>query len=167
MLFVNTTHPFLRIYNPATGGYAAFQGGRLELDEDHPDFGVVTAEAERNPFITILVNATTCPDCGEVFAGKAAPAQLGQHRKQIHFDKWIADKEVEQASFIQKEIKSRAGYACDVCSPIQTFGAEDDLASHVKFLHASAPKLDDEGNDVGGGNAAEASTEIPAATATA
>jgi len=148
-IFVNSTHPYLRILLPS-GDYAQFQGGKLELDEDDPDYGIVLDEATRNPGIAILVNETTCRFCGESFTGSHAGEKLADHKKDNHFDLWVKETELEQATFIQKEIKARAGYACDICAPVQTFGTSDDLAEHFNTLHASAPDLDDEGNTLGG-----------------
>lgn len=148
--FVNTVTPFLRILLP-TGEYAQFQAGRLDVAEDDPAHEAVMAEAIRNPSISIMVNKTTCEYDGVVFEGDRAAAKLAAHKKAIHFDLWAKEEELKAATVIQREIKARAGYACDVCAPIQTFGSEDDLAAHVALLHATAPELDDEGNTVGGG----------------
>ena len=147
---VNSTNPYLRILLP-DGDYAQFQGGRLEVDEEEtPFYDEIMAEATRNPSIAILVNETTCRFCGEVFTGKHAADNLADHQKEIHFDLWVAQQQVEAATVIQREVKARAGYACDVCSPVQTFGSADDLAEHVTLLHTRPPELDDEGNTVGG-----------------
>ncbi len=159
---INTVTPFLRILLPDEE-YVQFQAGKLEIDEDHEFYQHVMDVATANPSISIMVNATTCPDCGEVFTGKAARASLGKHRKAVHFDRWQADKDAANAESRDIEIKSRAGYACDVCAPMQTFGDEALLALHVKLVHATPPKLDAEGNDVGGGKGASTSSEIPAA----
>lgn len=165
---INTTEPFLRILNPATGEYAAFSGGRLDIDTDDPNYEVVMREAVRRPTISIHESATTCPNCGEVFTGKAAKANLGQHRKAVHFELWQADKEAEHAEVMQREVKARAGFACDVCNPVQTFGDEAGLAEHVKLLHTAAPSLDEDGNEVTGKGKRRpgevAAAEIPAAT---
>ncbi|HEY6013483.1 MAG TPA: hypothetical protein VIU37_05740, partial [Candidatus Limnocylindrales bacterium] len=69
-LFINQATPYLRVYNPATEEFAQFQGGKLQLDEDDPDYGVVMAEALRNPAIIILADGVQCPECGEPFTGK-------------------------------------------------------------------------------------------------
>lgn len=175
-VFVNTTHPELRIFVPATGEYVSFIGGKLEIDEGEPGYEEAKAEAIRNPLISIIENETTCQFCGEVFHGKAAKLNLGAHKKAIHFDLWSKEKEIEHATLMSREIKSRAGFACDVCSPVQTFGTAEDLAAHTAFLHASAPSLDDEGNEVGDNEpdrrpgevapkAAPKAAPVPAATA--
>lgn len=146
---VNTVTPFLQIYNPATGGFARFHGGLLVIEEGDPNYAVVMAEAARNPSISVMVNSTTCLECGEVFDGKTAAMKLGAHRKEVHFDSWKADKDRDHATEVEREVKSRAGYACDVCRPVQTFGTEEDLAAHVALLHTAPPALDEAGNDVG------------------
>lgn len=150
-LFINNVHPYLQILNPATGEFARFQAGRLEIAEDDPNYAVVMAWATRDPNIAVIVNETTCPDCGEVFVGseKKARLDLGAHRKDVHFDKWLADKQAQDARVTEKELKSRAGYPCDVCSPIQVFGDPAGLSEHVRLLHTAAPNLDDAGNDLG------------------
>lgn len=150
-LLINNTNPYLQILNPATGAFVRFQAGRLEIAEDDPNYAVAMAWAARDPNIAVIVNETTCPDCGEVFVGseKKARLDLGAHRKDVHFDKWLADKQAQDAKVTEKEIKSRAGYPCDVCVPIQVFGTAEDLAAHVGLLHTSAPNLDDAGNDLG------------------
>lgn len=147
--FVNPTHPYLRVLLP-DGSYAAFQGGRLEMAEDDPDYDHVLAVALADPYTSILVNETTCIYCGEVFKGDRAAKQLDDHMKAVHFDLWQKQLELDQARVVQREVKARAGVVCDVCSPVQTFGTEADLAEHVK-LHTAPPAMDDEGNEVGGG----------------
>lgn len=164
MIFINTVTPFLQIFIPPTGEFARFQGGKLEIDKDHPHFPFVMAEAQRNPAISIMANETTCPQCGETFEGRTAKMKLGAHRKEVHFDEWLADKEAADVAETQREIKSRAGYACDVCAPIQTFGDPDALARHVVEVHTIPPAMDEQGNELGGGAAAEVDTAIPAAT---
>lgn len=167
MLFVNPTHPYLQIYNPATGGFAKFVGGKLELDESDPNFGVVMAEATRNPLISIHEHVATCDQCGESYTGRTAAADLGKHRKAVHFDVWLADQDAKASVLREKEIKARAGFACDVCQPVQTFGTPEALAEHARKLHATAPELTESGETVGGdegGGGAPVDTEIPAAT---
>lgn len=170
MLLVNTTHPALKIYNPATGLFAEFVGGRLEIAEDSPDYAVVMAEAKRNAYISIHDKAIGCPDCGELFTGGAAKLDLGKHRKSIHFDKWLADQDARDAVERNRQIKARAGFVCDICAPVQEFGTEPDLAEHVRLLHANAPVLTESGDRVIGQESDEGfggattNTEIPAAT---
>lgn len=146
MIFVNSTYPQLRILLES-GEYAQFIGGKLELDEGDPGFAEVLAEAQRNPSIAIVVNSTTCELCGEVFEGKAAKAQFTNHMKSIHPAVYDAEQELAHARSMEKQVKDRAGYACDVCQPVQTFGTELDLAEHVKLLHTAPPEMDDEGNE--------------------
>lgn len=168
MIFVSTTTPFLRILiheGEKAGEYVQFLAGKLELDEDEPGFPEVHAEALRNPGISILVNSTTCELCGEVFTGRAAKAQFGSHIKRIHPDVWDAEQALAHAKSIDRTVKQRAGFACDVCSPVQTFGEADDLAAHVRDLHTAAPELDDDGNDVAGGRR-PGEAAIPAAQPT-
>lgn len=145
---INTQTPFLRIFDEASGEYVQFRAGKLEIEEDEVGYEAVMAEATRNPSISIIVNETTCQYCGQVFRGKAAKAQLGGHKKDIHFDLWQAEKEIEQATVIAREVKARAGYSCDVCAPVQTFGSEADLAQHARDLHTAPPELDADGNEV-------------------
>jgi hypothetical protein len=147
--FVNTTTPFLRILL-STGEYIQFQAGSLEVAEDDPFHGEVLAEAVRNPSISVMVNETTCRFCGEVLTGDRAAKKLDEHTKQMHFELWQKQQDIEIATVRQREVKARAGYACDVCSPVQTFGSEDDLAAHVNLFHANAPDLDEAGNIRGG-----------------
>lgn len=152
MIFICTQFPQLRVYNPATGDYAVFLAGKIELDEGDDNFAVVLAEATRNAAISIMVNETTCAFCGEVFTGKNARLALGSHKKNIHFDIWQKEKEVEAAKVIQREVKTREGFACEVCSPVQVFGTEADLSAHTTLLHTKPPEMDDLGNEIGGGD---------------
>ena len=149
--FINTSTPYLRILLP-DGDYAQFQGGKLEIDEDDPGYATVMAEAQSNPSISIMVSATTCEYCGEVFKGRPAKAQLAKHKKDVHFDLWRAEKEIEQATVIDIEVKKRAGFACDVCAPVQTFGSAADLSEHTRLLHTQPPELNDAGEEVGSGS---------------
>lgn len=149
MILVCNETPFLRILLD-DGSYAQFAGGKLEIDKGDPGYDTVMKVATATPSIAILVNESTCQYCGEVFEGKNAKAQLGTHKKANHFNLWEAEKEIEHATQMTREVKARAGFACDVCAPVQTFGAADDLARHVRDLHAAAPDLDAEGNTKGG-----------------
>lgn len=170
MKFVNTATPYLKVYNPVTGGFASFVAGVLELEPDDPDFDWVKAEAERNPAISIHEHASTCDQCGDVFTGRTAAANLGQHRKQIHFDVWQAEKDHESEAAREVQIKSRSGSFCEVCVPLQEFPNAGELAAHVRLLHANAPRLTESGEtaesvdqpDGGGGAPVD---PIPAATA--
>lgn len=168
MLFVNPTTPELRIYNPETGGWARFTGGKLDIDESDPDFKYVMAEAQRNPAISIHAKGVNCPECGELFTGKTARMDLGKHRKGIHFDKWLADQDALAAAERDVQVKSRAGYVCDICQPVQEFGTADDLAGHVSLLHAAPPELTETGETIGGddggsGGGQPIDTSVPAA----
>lgn len=165
-----TTTPFLSILC-SDGEYERFQGGFLEIGPDNPHYDAVRAEAQRNPSITILVNATTCPECGEVFTGQMAKAELAKHRKRDHFAEWQADQDAAAAVLREKTLKARASVFCDVCQPIQEFPDAEALAEHVKLLHTSAPPMDESGNTIGGGDdegrrPGERPIEIPAATPT-
>lgn len=158
--------PWLRIYDPATGGYASFVAGKLEIDPDDPAYEVVMAEAVRNPSIQVVTKTVSCTLCGEDFGdAKTAKARLEKHVKDVHFDVWKAAKDDEYAAEMTRELKAREGFVCDVCRPVQTFGDEDTLALHVSLLHTAPPPMDSEGNSLGGDEPAVSSTAttIPAA----
>lgn len=142
---VNSSEPYLSILLPG-GDYARFVGGRLEVPEDHPDYGHIMDEAVRRPTIAILVNETTCPYCGEVYKGDRAAAKLEAHTKDNHFDLWLKQTELDHAKLVHAEVKARAGYACDVCAPVQTFGNEEGLAEHIALLHTNPEDMDAAGN---------------------
>lgn len=146
-VLLSRTYPFLRILNPATGGYAAFQNGKLVIEEDDPNYAVVMAEAKRNPDIIVTTKAVQCPECGQTFTGGNAPAALGLHRKSTHPNEWDRDREAKLATERQVIVKAREGFSCDVCQPVQTFGTEDDLVVHVRTLHG-APFVDADGKGV-------------------
>src|SRR5512141_1663080 len=138
--FLNQTHPYLRILNPATGDYAQFEGGKLELEEDDPNYAVVMAASVTNPSITILQTAKgghTCPECGELFTGKEGPVQLGQHRKAAHFDAWLADRQKADSAATNTILKQAAGIACDVCQPVQVFPDQAALNTHIRLVHTA------------------------------
>jgi len=145
-ILLNTLYPQMRIHIPATGGYRAFLNGKLEIEKDDPDYEVVMAEALRTHSIVVYESVTTCDRCGEVFTGKAAPMQLGKHRKDAHFDVWLAEKDLEDVLARNAEVKAREGFGCDVCKPATTWPTEEELAIHVKVMHTSSPSLDEEGN---------------------
>jgi hypothetical protein len=169
MQLINQTHPYLRILCP-DGDYEVFQGGLLEIhptltvegpdpsiegddSETHevpnPHYDAVMAEAQRNPLIAIIQNATTCPHCGELFAGKLAKAELGKHLKANHFEVWIAkhdEKAAEERSIL---VKSQAIFPCDVCVPLQQFPSAEELGLHTKLVHEQAPPMDADGNEIG------------------
>lgn len=167
MLFLCQTTPYLRVYDPESEEFIAFSGGKLQMDESDPGYAAVMAEALRNPAIVILADGVQCPECGEPFAGKAAKPQLGKHRKEVHFEKWVADQEAANAEAIAVEVKRRQPHACDLCPRVQEFGSADELAVHVAAVH-TATELDDDGNPVGSGDGgdnagAAAAAEPPAA----
>lgn len=141
--------PALRIFDPISGEYRQFVGGRLDIEADDPAFAAVMAEASRNPAIYVVTTEVHCPECGEGFEGKMAKARMTLHRKDAHYDAWLADDEAKHVEERHVEMKSRAGVACDVCRPAQVFGSEDELAAHVRILHTAAPALDAEGNTIG------------------
>lgn len=151
MLFICQVNPYLRVYNPETEGFAEFKGGKLQLDPGDEDYEVVLAEAKRNPSIVILTEATICPECGEAFAGKAAPVQLGQHRKEAHFEAWVADKEKQQDTTKLTEVKHQSPHPCDLCSPMQSFRSADELAVHIRAIHLTVD-VDESGNVHGEGS---------------
>lgn len=160
-VFINTVTPELKIYNPVEDSWFGFTAGRLEIDEGDPNYQWALAEAQRNPAISVHQKATQCPECGDVFTGRMAAANLGSHRKEIHFDKWLADQEAATAEEREIQIKSREGYACPDCAPVQTFGTAEALALHVREIHAGAPSAAELESD-GGGSGVD--TDIPAAT---
>lgn len=49
-----TKYPAYRIYDPKNDVYAQFSGGKLAIEPDDPSYGVVMAEAVRNPEIRVL-----------------------------------------------------------------------------------------------------------------
>jgi len=159
---LNYTYPEFRIFHPASGTYREFKGGKLEIEKDDPAYHVVMEEAARNPGIVIFESVTQCEWCGETFTGKVAPAALGKHKKDAHFDKWLADKDAEDTQIRHAEIKAREGIPCDVCRPVQTFATEDELTMHVRVMHAGAPMMDAEGNTPG--DSGVEVSPIPAAT---
>ena len=132
---INNVHPDLRVYNPETGGYAQFVAGKLEIEEDDPNYAWAMKEGQRNPSIAIVKSAVYCVYCGEPFAGKMAKAQESKHEKDVHFDEWVKRKEAEVAEEVNVLVKDRAGIACDVCQPVQIFGSTEMLAAHTKLLH--------------------------------
>lgn len=151
MIFICTQYPAFRIYDSASDTVVQFQGGKLELEEDDPRYALVAAEALRNPAIIAVQNATTCPHCGEVFVGSAAKMQLGAHRKAVHFNEWLADKVGADAEETNTLVAGRAGFPCLDCPPgQQTFGTEADLALHARSFHATAPRLTESGETIGG-----------------
>lgn len=182
MHLVNFTYRELRVLMP-DGTYQQFRDGQLDVAETisyedqetgetrtlpNPYYEPLLNFAKGDPLTAILVNTTTCPHCGEVFAGKAAKADLGRHRKENHFELWIADKTADQAAEVQKLLKARANYVCDVCTPLQEYPTETELAFHVNLVHArTAPTMDAEGNEVGGGGEDRRPGEVaPIPTAT-
>ncbi len=145
-LLFNHTHPFLSIYIPATGTFRQFSAGKLEIEEDDPDYEVVMAEAVRNPNIVVYETVGTCPVCGEVVGkGRTAEASVAGHIKVHHPD--AADTPLELPN---REVKSKAEFFCDVCRPTQTFLSEEDQRIHVETIHAAKPRLDEDGNVVEG-----------------
>src|SRR6266536_2963729 len=135
-LFLCNQYPALRIMDPESSQIVQFQGGKLELDKEDRFYALVAAEAARNPAIVVYESVTTCPECGEPFTGKAAKADLGRHRKDAHFDRWLADQDAKAAESRNAEIKGREGFACDQCAPVQTFPTTEALALHTRTLHA-------------------------------
>lgn len=133
-------YPYLRIYNPVTGEYAQFMGGKLDIEPEDPNYAVVMAEGTANPSVDIMQTAkggVNCPECGALFTGQAKEAQAAKHRKDNHFDAWLADKEAAHQSEVNTILKSRAGVACDVCRPAQVFPDDDALGQHIRLVHTT------------------------------
>lgn len=141
------TYPAFRILNPDNGTYSQFAGGKLVIAEDDPNYAFVMAEAVKNPDIVVTSTALQCDICGETFTGGAARLELGKHRKNVHPIEWDADHEAAHIDERTTILKDRAGFPCDVCQPVQTFGTEADLAEHVRMLHG-APFVDADGRGV-------------------
>lgn len=163
-VLLNRVHPYMQIFVPLDGTWRAFQGGRLTIEEDDLAYPIVMEEASRNPYIVILDKGVQCDVCGEVYAGNTAKANLAKHRKDVHFEEWVADKLAPVQEEINAEVKARAGIACDACRPAQVFPDEAALQAHVSIVHLSAPPMDAEGNEIGREREVEAATSIPAAT---
>lgn len=161
-------YPALGVFNPATGQWIHFLGGKLDIDEGDPMYEVVMAEAARNPAIVVFANASTCVHCGETFGSKA---KVEAHVKEAHFDIWLADETGKHADTVNREVKARSGFFCDACAPNQEFPTEDELALHVATLHTAAPVLNDDGSGDGEApakgrkRAEQEPAAVPAATA--
>jgi len=133
-------HPYLRVYNPVTGDYAQFAGGKLDIEPSDPNYAVVMTEASTNPSISILEmvkGGLSCPECGKAFTGGASAAHLGTHRKDAHFDAWMADKAAVNQAEINAIVKERAGIACDACRPAQVFPDKEALNLHNRVVHTA------------------------------
>lgn len=146
-VLLNRVHPNLRILNPATGGYAAFAGGKLVIEDDDPNYEVVMTQANRDPDIIVTTKVTQCPECGEEFTGKLASMDLGRHRSAIHPIEFDRDREAKAATQRNAIVKRREGFCCDVCAPLQCFGTADDLTLHTRLMHG-APFVDPDGKGV-------------------
>lgn len=136
-----TQFPSLSIYQPADGSWIQFRGGRLDIEDDDPNYAVVMAEAASNPAIAVYVNASTCIHCGETFASKKA---LDGHVKDVHFAEYLAAEDAAHAETRIALIKEREGFACDIC-PHAEFGTAEDLSLHVQAIHTAPPDLGDAG----------------------
>lgn len=164
---LNHTYPAMRILDPSSGQWIAFLNGKLEIEKDHPSYDAVMAEAARNPSIVVIESVATCDLCGETFPGGAAAARLGKHRKDVHFDVWLAEKDRKDAEARNVLVKEREGVPCDACAPATWHPDADALAFHVSVMHTAAPSMDDEGNTKGQGDGSPAPVpEVPAATPT-
>lgn len=165
-VLLNKTYPYFTILYPADGSYRSFSGGKLEITEEDPAYSLVMEEASRNPYIIILDKGVQCDLCGEVFAGSAGKAQLGKHRKDVHFDEWVAEKVAPVAEEVNAEVKARAGVVCDACRPAQVFATDNELQNHVNVVHMALPAMDEEGNEIGrrDEDGGAAPTSVPAAT---
>lgn len=171
MLLLCHQYPYLRIYNPATGSYVSFTGGKLEISPDDPNYEVVMAEASRNPSIVVYEHILTCEWCGESFTGRTeGRTMLADHIKDVHYDKWRESVDEKFGQERIAELKSREGFACDACRPAQVFGTERDLQAHMAAIHLARPVIDDDGNILGeaggGGRGRRRRTEIPEAKTT-
>lgn len=166
--FICQKYPALQIYNPVSGDFIRFIGGRLDVTEDDPNFDVAMAEGLSNPAIQVLTGKVQCLHCGESFGDRSdSRSALEEHVKGSHMEVWQADQDASHAARIHAALKDHASFFCDVCRPMQEYPTESELANHVNAFHASAPQMDDEGNIVGdGGGLASVVTEVPAAKRT-
>lgn len=145
--FIHRSSDSFRVLDPNTLAAAQFRNRRLDIDDADPMYRWVADEAARNPEIVVMANVTTCPECGELFPGKTGAMDLGRHRKAIHPIEWDADRNAEHAAETAVILKTRAGFACDVCQPVQTFGTADDLGLHTRLVHG-APFVNADGTGV-------------------
>ena len=153
---INNVNPYMRIYDEATESFIEFRGGKLEIEPEDEGYETVMRVVEMTPSIIVQVGGQQCLYCGETFTGKTAKALLGKHVKDVHFEIWQAQQDVEHGAAVEKELRRRVPFSCDACPTIQEFGSEADLALHTQLVH-TAPTVDDDGNAVGEGPGGEGS----------
>lgn len=145
---INQTHPGYEILNPETGQWVKFEGGRLDIEDDDPNYAVVMAEAGRNPSIAVYASVSTCVYCGEDFASKD---KLAKHVKETHFEKWLEAQDAEHATTRQAEIKAREPFPCDAGCPLGTaFPTEEERSLHYQVMHAAPPTDSGDGDTSSG-----------------
>jgi hypothetical protein len=171
---INAIHPQLRIVVSAEPlRIRSFMGGKLVVERDDPDYEQLMSFATSSPEVRVVETAVWCPECGEPFAGGAAKPEMGKHRKELHFDAWIADKEAATAQEKAAVISERSGIPCPICEAqggsTERFPDFETVAVHAKAIHDSdelLPRLDAEGNTIGGdgeGGVPAVSSTIPPA----
>jgi hypothetical protein len=157
---INTTHAYLRVLvDEPNLRFRKFEGGRLDIEQDDPDYAQLMAFAERTPEIRVVESAVWCPQCGEPFAGAHAGDSLVAHRKFAHLEAYYDDAEAGLETEKAAIILERSGIACPICasqgSPRATERFPDvaTMQVHSAAIHGSndaAPPLDEEGNTIGG-----------------
>jgi hypothetical protein len=157
---INTTHPYLRILiSEPDLRFRAFEGGKLVIDDDDPDYPFLMAFAQDTPEIRVVETAVWCPDCGEPFAGSDAKDKLLAHRKFAHLEAFFTDEEAGLASEKAAIIVERSGIPCPICAKqgsaraTERFPDITTLAVHTAAIHGTdeaAPPMDEEGNTLGG-----------------
>jgi hypothetical protein len=153
---LNNVNPYMRIFDEASESFVAFQGGKLEIEPGDPGYEAVMRVVEATPSIIVQVGGKQCLYCGETFAGKVAAANLTKHVKDVHFEIWQARQDAEHGQAIEKELRRRVPFACEVCPTVQEFGSAEDLALHTTLVHTT-PTVDSDGNAVGEGPGGESS----------
>lgn len=137
VVLINHQNPALRYVMPGSGEIVQFMAGRLILEDDDPNRGTILEAAAADPTITILTVDVICDVCGQAFVGKIARADLGKHRKREHGISADANDKVTT-------VKTGTIFACNVCSPPQTFPDAGSLQTHNTAIHAPLKVTQDE-----------------------
>ena len=155
---INTSHPYLRVLvNEADLRFRKFEAGRLDVEQDDPDYTFLMAFAQQTPEIRVVETAVWCPECGEPFAGADSKDKLAAHRKVFHLEAYFDDAEAGLASEKAAIIIERSGIPCPICAQrggnTERFPDAATLQVHTAAIHGTddaSPPLDEEGNTLGG-----------------
>lgn len=140
VILLNRHNANYKIIQPGTRQAFHFRTGKLVVEDDDPAREWLLAYAKTDRRIEIHNEGLACPVCYQTFAGQMAKARLAKHQN----DTGHVVASVVSGVIGTTMVKGAADFACELCTPVQVFEREEDLAEHTALLHTA--KVDEPGD---------------------